>query len=116
MSFQTSDYLRHILDETAYLIASSPQLDQASLKQDATLRRAFVRSIEVIGEATLRLPKEYRQAHTQVDWQLLIGLSDRLLHAYFGVDYDLVWDVVVNKVPLWQDQISELLEKGARDG
>lgn len=111
MSFQTSDYLRHILDETAYLIQSSPATDKASFKQDATLRRAFVRSIEVIGEATLRLPQTYRQAHTQIDWRSLIGLSDRLLHAYFGVDYDLVWDVVVNKVPLWQSQIAELLEK-----
>ncbi|NJL87028.1 MAG: DUF86 domain-containing protein [Leptolyngbyaceae cyanobacterium SM1_1_3] len=111
MSFQTSDYLRHILDETAYLIASSPNLEKASFRQDATLRRAFVRSIKVIGEATQRLPRDYRKAHPQVDWRSLTGLSDRLLHAYFGVDYDLVWDVVINKVPLWQEQISELLTK-----
>ena len=66
MSFSVTDYLRHILDECNYLLEEADGLVQTSFMQDQTLRRAFVRSLEIIGEATKYLPEELRQHMTKL--------------------------------------------------
>ena len=110
MSFEPREYLWHILAETDYLIGRSGGLSPETFEADETLRRAFARSLEVIGEPAKKLPDEYRARHPQVEWRAMTGMRDRLIHAYFGVDYLLVWDVVMHKIPLLRRQVSEILE------
>ncbi len=110
MSFEPRDYLNHILAELDYLLEHSAGHDLRSFQSDDTLQRAFVRSLEVIGEAAKHLSPAFRTDHPAVDWRSLAGMRDRLIHAYFSVDYEIVWDVVRNKVPELQQQISSLLE------
>ncbi len=109
MLFSTIDYLRHILDECNYLLDETANLDQATFAQDQTRRRAFVRSLEIIGEATKHLPADLREEHGQIEWRSIAGMRDRLIHAYFGVDYELVWDVVTNKVPELKHEIAGMI-------
>jgi uncharacterized protein with HEPN domain len=109
MSFEPRDYLRHILDEADYLLARSRDLTEASFRADETLQRAFVRSLEIIGEAAKLTPADFRAAHPQIDWRGMAGMRDRLIHAYFGVDYELVWDVVVNRMPKLREDIASLI-------
>jgi uncharacterized protein with HEPN domain len=109
MSFEPRDYLRHILVEVDYLISRSEGLSFEAFSADETLRRAFVRSLEVIGEAAKKVPEEFRAAHPAVEWRAMAGMRDRLIHNYFGVDFELVWDVVRNRVPSLRIQIASIL-------
>ena len=66
---------------------------------DQTLTRAVVRSLEVIGEAARQVPEELKRKHPDVQWREMTGMRDRLIHGYFSIDYEIVWDVVINKIP-----------------
>jgi uncharacterized protein with HEPN domain len=92
MSFEPRDYLRHILAEADYLIGKSQGLTFENFDADETLRRAFMRSLEVIGEAVKKLPAEFREQDPEVEWGPIARLRDRLIHGHIGIDYQLVWD------------------------
>jgi uncharacterized protein with HEPN domain len=110
MSFEPRDYLRHILVEADYLIDRSAGLSYDAFAADETLRRAFVRSLEIIGEAAKKVPEDFRARHAGVDWRGMAGMRDRLIHDYFGVDLELVWDVVRRRVPELRGQIAAIVE------
>ena len=109
MSHSPLEYLRHVLDEMAYLANRTQGLSKDEFLRDETLRRAFVRSLEIIGEAVKNVPVDFRQKYSHVDWRGMAGMRDRLIHGYFGVDYDIVWDVVINKVPILRKEIQQII-------
>lgn len=110
MSRSALEYLRHILDETTYLIDRAQELTWDQFVRDATLKRAFVRSLEIIGEASRQIPDEFKRKYNHLEWRAMAGMRDRLIHGYFGVDYELVWDVVTNKIPVLHRAIEEIIE------
>ena len=110
MSFEPRDYLRHILIEAECLLEPSAPLTIDAFRTDTTVQRAFVRSLEIIGEASKKVPAEFREAHPHIDWRAMSGMRDRLIHDYFGVDYDLVWDVVRNRIPELRRQVAVILD------
>ena len=110
MSFEPRDFLRHILVEADYLLARSDGLSYNDFVADETLRRAFLRSLEIVGEAAKKTPEEFRAQHPQVEWSAMARMRDRLIHAYFGVDFELVWDVVRHRVPELRARIAAILD------
>ena len=110
MSFEPHDYLRHILAEVEYLLDQSRMLTYERFVADQTLRRAFVRSLEIIGEAVKNLPTEFRISHPEVAWRPMAQMRDRLIHSYFGVDYQLVWGVVSEKLPELKRSIQRIID------
>ena len=94
-----AEFLEHILDELNYLTKNVPETDLDSFLSDETLQRSFVRSIEIIGEATKQIPESICQQYPHIPWRDMAGMRDRLIHSYFGFDYEIVWDVAANKAP-----------------
>jgi uncharacterized protein with HEPN domain len=110
MSFDPREYLRHIQVEVEYLLGSCSGLKLEEFLANETMRRAAVRSLEIIGEAAKKVSEEFRKNYPAIEWLAMSGMRDRLIHDYFGVDYDLVWDVVQNRIPILQHQISSMLD------
>ena len=77
--------------------------------EDETLKRAVVRSLEIIGEATKKIPADIKVKWNTIQWKNMAGMRDRLIHDYMGVNYTIVWDVMKNKIPDMYKQISEFL-------
>lgn len=111
MSKSPIEYLKHISDEIDYLISNSSGVEEERFMRDGTLKRAYARSLEIIGEAAKQIPDEYRKSNSEIDWKSIAGMRDRLIHHYFGVDYEIVWDVVKNEIPKLKKDIADLLEK-----
>ncbi|WP_297518197.1 HepT-like ribonuclease domain-containing protein [Flavobacterium sp.] len=69
----------------------------------------MVRSLEIIGEATKKIPADFKVKWNTIPWKNMAGMRDRLIHDYMGVNYTIVWDVIKNKIPNMKQQISEVL-------
>lgn len=65
---------------------------------------AVIRNFEIIGEAANRLPDDFKELHSEIDWQRLRGFRNRIVHDYFGIDYDIVWQIK-------ETYLSEMIEK-----
>lgn len=111
MQPSTREYLKHILDEAKYLLDRSVGVDRDSFLQDETLKRAFARSIEVIGEAVKQIPDSLRQQYPNVEWHAIAGMRNRLIHVYYAVDYTFVWNAVVSHVPSLVENIELILTR-----
>lgn len=111
MSKFNIEFLRHAIDEIEFLEKERGNITETQFMHDELLQRAFARSLEIIGEAIKQVPDAIRQKHTDVDWKSYTGLRDKLIHHYFGVDYEIVWDVVVNELPTLKQKLLTLLQQ-----
>src|SRR5687767_2944252 len=113
MWFEPREYLLHMLAEADYLKANSEAVTRDAFLADPTLQRAFVRSLEIIGEAAKKLPPEFRDLHRNIDWSATSRMRDRLIHGYFSVDYELVWEVIQERIPTLRGGLRDILGSDA---
>lgn len=102
--------LRHILCEAEFLEKEVRNLTYSALLADEILKRAFVRSIEVIGEASKHVPEETRVKFPSVEWKKMAAMRDRVIHDYSGINYLIVWDVATNKAPALTTELRAILK------
>ena len=112
MSKEPIEYLKHISDECSYLLTVGKDLSKDEFLDNETLKRAVVRSLEIIGEATKKIPADFKVKWNSIEWKNMAGMRDRLIHDYIGVNYSIVWDVFKNKIRSLHDQIQDVLRTG----
>lgn len=104
-------FIRHIFDEINFIMDKNKGLKYENLMKDETLKRAFLRSLEIIGEAAKNISMDFREDHSDIKWKELAGLRDKLIHEYFGVKWEIVWDVIGNIIPKLKRQIETILKR-----
>lgn len=75
---------------------------------------AVVRNFEIIGEATKNISEDIKNKYKNINWKGIIGLRNRIIHDYFGVDLKIIWFIIQNELPKLKEQIKEILEKEGR--
>ncbi len=103
--------LEDILDAIQKIERYTGGLSFRDFSDDDKTVDAVVRNLEIIGEAAKHVPAEVRDMHPEIEWQRIAGLRDILIHAYFGVDLNIVWNIVEVKLPVLRDQIKLILER-----
>ncbi len=106
------ELLRHITDEISFVLKVTEGKTKGTVIDDPVLSRAVVRSLEIIGEASNKLDADFKSDHPEIEWRKIINTRHKLIHDYFGVDYDIVWDIVSNKLPELLDFMEQIINGG----
>ena len=102
-------YLEDILEATRKTRRYARGMSVEKLAKDAKTLDAVIRNLEVIGEAVKNVPEEIRSKHSDVDWKKIAGLRDILIHQYFGIDIEIIWDIIQNKLPILEKKVKQML-------
>ena len=99
MQLEDEERLRHMFDAAEEAISFAAGRGRADLDTDRILTLALVKGIEIIGEAAFRMSEEIREKFTQIPWPEIVGMRHRLIHAYFEIDHDILWETVTRNLP-----------------
>jgi uncharacterized protein with HEPN domain len=103
-------YLDDILEATKRIEKYIKGLTLEKLKKDDLVVDGVVRNLEIIGEAAKNIPANIKEKHTEIEWKKIAGLRDILAHEYFGIDLEVVWDIIRNKLPALREKVSVVLK------
>ena len=101
--------VRHILDAAREAVNFSEGRCRAGLDTDRKLNLSLVRLLEIIGEAARSLSQEFRQEHPDLPWKSMVGIRDRLIHGYFDINLDVVWQTVTEDLPPLIAQLKKIV-------
>lgn len=102
-------YLRHILDAINTIEEYLQGVDEEKFEATRLLQDGTIRQIEIIGEAVRHVSKDLRRAYPEIPWQDVAGMRDKLIHDYFGVDLEKVWDTTKEDLPMLRERVSQIL-------
>lgn len=94
-----TNFLRDMLDAAKEAVSFAQDKQRGDLDEDRKLVLSIVRLVEIIGEAADHVSREFQEAHPEIPWLVIIGMRNRLAHAYFDVDLNLVWGTVKDDLP-----------------
>ncbi len=107
--------LLHMLDASREALDYVEDRSRADLDTDTMLARALVKCLEIVGEAASRVSTETREQAESIPWAQIKGMRNRLIHAYFDIDMDEVWETIIKDLPVLMKGIEALLEADEND-
>lgn len=102
-------YLKHIRDAISRIEEYTKAVSYDNFIKNNLIQDGVIRQLEIIGEATKRLSTELKNKYPQIPWKDVAGMRDKLIHNYFGVDIDAVWDTVKKDIPTLKEEIKKIL-------
>lgn len=108
-------FLIHILESIEWINKGVNGLSKDKFINNVLVQDAVIRRLEIIGEAVKNLPVALKKKYPDIPWQKISGLRDKLIHGYFGIDVELVWEIVKKDLPPFKNQIEEMLRKSSTD-
>jgi uncharacterized protein with HEPN domain len=103
----------HMLDASVEALSFVAGKTREDLENDRQLVLALIKSIEIIGEAAARISAEAKTTFDDIPWADIVGMRNRLIHAYFDVDLDILWETVMTELPPLQESIKRSLRENS---
>ncbi|MDP4039090.1 MAG: DUF86 domain-containing protein [Candidatus Pacearchaeota archaeon] len=104
-------FINHILESINLIDCFSKGLTKEKLSNNKLKQSAIIRQIEIIGEATKNLPKEFIEKYKEVPWKDIIGMRDKIVHQYFDIDINIIWNVLEINLPDLKKKIKIILKE-----
>ena len=104
-------FIKDIVDAIESIEKFVAGMNFEEFKNDDKTVSAVVRKLEIIGEATKNIPDEIKEKYLMLPWKEMAKIRDKLIHGYFSVDFEIVWKVVKEELPLLKPKIEEILQK-----
>ena len=102
-------YLKDMLEAIRKIENYSENITLDTLVEDELVQDAIIRNLEILGEAVKNIPEHVKNENPDIEWKKIAGLRDIITHAYFGIDVEIIWDVVENKIPSLKKSLLEIL-------
>lgn len=103
--------LRHMLDAARDVISFTRDTTRKTLDSDRKLTLSLVKSIEIVGEAASKVSKQAQQQCPKIPWADIVAMRNRLIHTYYDIDLDRVWDTVISDLPPLITELEKLIPK-----
>jgi uncharacterized protein with HEPN domain len=103
-------FLRHMLDSISDILEYCEGMDRDAFMSDKKTQAAVIRNLEILGEAAKNVPEDFKKKNPQIEWYKIAGTRDKLIHHYFGVELDIVFDVVEDELPELKEQLLGILD------
>ena len=105
-------YLYHILESITAIEEFTKGVRRGNFLRERIVQDAVIRNLEIIGEASKKIPPSIRNKHAHIEWQKIAGMRDVLIHNYLGVDLDRVWNVLKKRLPQLKKDIQAIIDEG----
>ena len=108
-------YIDDMIGFAEKVLAYTEGMDQQEFTASGITYDAVLRNLELIGEAATRIPEQVRQAHPEIPWRMIIATRNRLIHAYLGIDDDIIWSIIRDDIPSLLKALKQLKQDSTAD-
>ena len=107
---EIKNLLEDIYDAVMKIISYTKDMSFDDFMQDEKTIDAVVRNFEIIGEASKRIPDDFKKEHSEIEWRRIIGFRNRIIHEYFGIDYENLWRMKNENIPTLSEFMGQILD------
>jgi uncharacterized protein with HEPN domain len=110
MTKEPEIFCKHILQSIHLIEEYTKGINKKIFLSSAGIQDQVIRRLEIIGEAVKNIPQDFRIKYPQIPWKDISGMRDILIHEYFGVDYELTWEIVKKELPFLKKEINKIIK------